>query len=239
MKRLTLSFAAAAVLVGFASSADADLRIFRFLDRDERSDRERGRRDAERRDVAFSGRAWEREQARAWERDRAGRIVLIQGPQLVPQVDGEFHDPLVQIPPAPLEGGLPPVPEPYLGQPLPPAAALPQHSIVPEQVPLLARMAGPHASGPIELYRRVKYDDRDDAHPRGVRQLVAVRDPRACRKFCDCCGPRLVFVEVCVPPHGCPKIKVSKDADKVELDYGEYEIEIEVDDDEIEVEYED
>ena len=100
-------------------------------------------------------------------------------------------------------------------------------------------MAGPHASGPIELYRRVKYDDLDDAHPRGVKQLVAVRDPRACRKVCDCCGPRLVFVEVCVPPHGCPKIKVSKDAGKVELDYGEYEIEIEVEDDEIEVEYED
>jgi hypothetical protein len=233
MKRLTLCFAAAAALVGFASSADAELRLFRFLDRDERSDsrRDRERRDAERREAAFPG--------RAWERDRAGRIVLIQGPQLVPQVDGAFHDPLVQIPPAPLdERGLPPVPESYFGEPLPPAA-LPQHSIVPEQLPLLPKMAGPHASGPIELYRRVKYDDRDDAHPRGVKQLVAVRDPRACRKVCDCCGPRLVFVEVCVPPHGCPKIKVSKDAGKVELDYGEYEIEIEVEDDEIEVEYED
>jgi hypothetical protein len=233
MKRLTLSFAAAAALVGFASSADADLRLFRFLDRDERSDRERERRDAERREAAFPGRARERGA------DRAGRIVLIQGPQLVPQVDGRFHDPLVQIPPAPLdERGLPPVPEAYLGEPLPPTG-LPQHSIVPEQLPLLSKMAGPHASGPIELYRRVKYDDRDDAHPRGVKQLVAVRDPRACRKVCDCCGPRLVFVEVCVPPHGCPKVKVSKDAGKVELDYGEYEIEIEVEDDEIEVEYED
>jgi hypothetical protein len=48
-----------------------------------------------------------------------------------------------------------------------------------------------------------------------------------------------VFVQVCVPLRGCPKVKCSKDGRKVELDYGEYEIEIESEDGKVEVEYDD
>jgi hypothetical protein len=148
---------------------------------------------------------------------------LAPGPRLLPRIDGLTAGVFVQVPPAP--AGDPP---------LPPLAAQPE----PGSQPVYPLEPLP-SSAPIEVYRRVEYDDRDDAHPRGVKRLIAVRDPRSCRRACDCCDSRVVFVEICVPPHCEPRVKVSKDGRKIDLDYGEYEIEIESEDDEIEVEYED
>ena len=138
----------------------------------------------------------------------------------------------LRVPPAPLDDAV----RPAVPDQLPPVPPLP---VIPEQFAAIPDAMGALPSGPIELFRRVEYDDREDSHPRGVKRLVAVRDPRSCRKPCDCCEPGLVFVEVCVPPHGCPKVKHSKDLRKIELDYGEYEIEIASEDGEVEVEYED
>ena len=85
------------------------------------------------------------------------------------------------------------------------------------------------AGKPIALYHRVKYEDLDNIHPCAVKMIVQVKDP--CpppRDPCSCCkpAPRYVFVEICVPPCGCPKIKTRRHGSKVEYDYGKYEIEI-------------
>jgi hypothetical protein len=90
---------------------------------------------------------------------------------------------------------------------------------------------GPVASAtqPLALYHRVKYEDLDNIHPCAVKMIVQVMDP--CpppRDPCSCCkpAPRFVLVEICVPPCGCKKVKISRGGAKVEYDYGKYEIEI-------------
>ena len=78
------------------------------------------------------------------------------------------------------------------------------------------------------LYPCVKYEDLHNVHPCAVPKIVAVRDTR--KRCCDpcscCCKPGCVYVKICVPPCGCPKISANRDHTKVEYDYGDYEIEI-------------
>ncbi len=84
-------------------------------------------------------------------------------------------------------------------------------------------------SEPIKLYHCVKYEDRHNIHPCAVKMIVQVNDPCTPKPDrCGCCQPvpRCVFVEICVPPCGCAKIKVSRSGSKVEYDYGKYEVEI-------------
>jgi len=76
----------------------------------------------------------------------------------------------------------------------------------------------------VQLYDCVKYEDLDNVHPCAVTKIVAVLDP--CQDPCDCCGPRCVYVQICVPPCGCPEIKTHHSGKKVKYDYGKYEIEI-------------
>ncbi|HUG90574.1 MAG TPA: hypothetical protein VML55_07065 [Planctomycetaceae bacterium] len=151
---------------------------------------------------------------------------LGEGPRLLSQSSASSDRAFVPIPPAPsAEPGVP--------------AARAEWPLIPEPMPLIPGSAGSLPPSPIELFRHVKYDDTDEAHPCGVMRLVAVKDPRSCRRACDCCVTRLVLVEVCVPPSGSPKVKVSRDGRKVELDYGKYEIEIESKKGYVEVEYDD
>jgi len=77
---------------------------------------------------------------------------------------------------------------------------------------------------PISLYHCVKYEDLDNIHPCAVRTVVAVQDP--CYDPRSCCAPACVYVEICVPPCKCRRVKVSRRGSKVEYDYGEYEVEI-------------
>jgi len=82
---------------------------------------------------------------------------------------------------------------------------------------------------PIALYYRVEYEDLDNIHPCAVKMIVQVKDP--CpppRDPCSCCkpAPRYVFVEICVPPCGRPKIEIGHHGNEIEYDYGKYEVEI-------------
>lgn len=95
-----------------------------------------------------------------------------------------------------------------------------------------AEGAAPAVAAPITLYACVKIDDADEMHPCPVKTIVSVADP------CNpCCGCR--YVEICVPPCGCPKIKSNKDGTRVTYDYGEYAVEIKSKRDYVEVEYHD
>ena len=94
-----------------------------------------------------------------------------------------------------------------------------------------AEGAAPATAAPITLYTCVKVDDCDEIHPCAEKTIVSVADP------CNPCCCR--YVEICVPPCGCPKIKCSKCGTKVTYDYGEYSVEIKSKKSYVEVEYHD
>jgi len=94
-------------------------------------------------------------------------------------------------------------------------------------------------SGAIELFNCVRYKDLDEMAPCAVTKIIQVKDPCACRNPCDCCGPKCVFIKICVPPCGCERVKVKKNGTRVEYDYGDYEIDVRVKKGYIEVDYQD
>ncbi len=117
------------------------------------------------------------------------------------------------VPPAPAADGetyYPTGPHNTSGAPLPAAEPMP---------------AGiPEAAEAVTLYDCVKYEDIDNAHPCAVRKIVAVLDPNT--DMACSCGPTCVYVEICVPPCGCPDVRVTRGGRKVVYDYGKFEIEI-------------
>lgn len=94
-----------------------------------------------------------------------------------------------------------------------------------------AEGAAPAAAAPITLYACVKVDDADEIHPCAEKTIVSVADP------CNPCCCR--YVEICVPPCGCPRIKASKCGTRVTYYYGEYKVELKSKRDYVEVEYHD
>lgn len=126
----------------------------------------------------------------------------------------------IEHPPAPgVDTGpsaLPPSPTPVEAAPIAmDSTPIPMDSS-PPSVPMSGDM--------VQLYDCVKYEDLDNVHPCAVTKVVAVADP--CQDPCDCCGPRCVYVQICVPPCGCPEIKTSHGGRHVKYDYGKYEVEI-------------
>ena len=115
--------------------------------------------------------------------------------------------------------------------------------------------------GGVPLFRAVKIEDRRNIHPRALRKVIAVADPRlpgpprglkrlfhrecrGCEAGCHECappvgGPALVFVEVCVPPCRCEAVKVTRRGHRVHLDYGKYEVTLTSRDGCVEVDYDD
>lgn len=119
-----------------------------------------------------------------------------------------------------------------------------------EPAPLLMPEGHPAPQGhlmpteTVQLFPYVKYEDPENVHPCAVTKIVAVPDPCArCRHHgrhrCAQCRPSCVYVRICVPPCGCPKVKVKHHGRKIEYDYGEYEVEIESKNGVIEVDYDD
>ena len=109
-----------------------------------------------------------------------------------------------------------PVPEPY---PLPgaPVATMPPADGTPI----------PQRAVDCELFDCVKYKDLRNIAPCAVPMVVSVKDPCACIDPCDCrAAPKCVNVKICVPPCGCPDVKLTRNGNKVKYDYGKYVIEI-------------
>jgi hypothetical protein len=75
----------------------------------------------------------------------------------------------------------------------------------------------------VALYDCVKYKDERNIHPCAVPMIVSVPDP--CAGPCDC-GPRCVFVKICVPPCGCHEVKCKRHGEKLVYDFGKYEVEV-------------
>jgi len=92
---------------------------------------------------------------------------------------------------------------------------------------------------PVELFTRVKYTDRHEMAPCAVTKIIAVKDPCACHDPCNCCGPKCVYIQVCVPPCACEEVKSRRNGDRVRYDYGKYAIDVRVKNGYIEVDYQD
>lgn len=107
-------------------------------------------------------------------------------------------------------------------------------------VPAPEPVGGPVGGG-CALFHCVEYKDLDNIHPCAVPKIVSIVDPCWKPSKCGCCrpAPRCVQVKICVPPCGCPRVKVSKDGRKVKYDYGKYEVELEAKDGRVEVDYDD
>lgn len=117
-------------------------------------------------------------------------------------------------------------------------APLKQPWLAPTSVQLVSYQEGEKGTETaVELYPCVKYEDCDNAHPCGVTRIVKIVDP--CWDRCDCCEPPCVYVAICVPPCGCPKVDVDDHGRKITYDYGKYEIEIKSKKGVIRVDYDD
>lgn len=199
----------------------------------------------------------ERAEARAEKADREAAARGAAGPSLSFAVANEREIGKIVTPasfqpmPAPgaFDQSLRPVPESYPpassssfypGTPGEPYAI--QGAPVPVYPPGGDPLAGPgYPVGPsfegFPLYHRVEYEDLDNAHPCGVPTIVQVLDP--CENPCAACGPRCVFVKICVPPNQQPRVKVEDRGRKIKYKFGEYEVEIESEDGVVSVDYDD
>jgi hypothetical protein len=109
---------------------------------------------------------------------------------------------------------------------------------VPE-IPVTAEHGEFVESAPIPLYTNVKYTDRHEMSPCAVSKIIAVKDPCACRDACNCCGPKCVFIEICIPTCGCELISCRRNGDRIRYDYGKYAVDVRVKKGFIEVDYQD
>lgn len=166
---------------------------------------------------------------------KARPIRMVQAtlpPEVPPAPAGET--PMAVPAPAPMQTV--PMPEEYHEYPMPVESGPPPASY--------------SAANTVPLYHCVKYEDLHNIHPCAVTKVIAVLDPceADCKKsscflfgsrkshdHCGCgqqscnscnCGRKYVYIQICVPPCECVKVKTSRDERKVKYDYGKYEVEI-------------
>ena len=94
-------------------------------------------------------------------------------------------------------------------------------------------------AAPIALYTNVKYKDCDEMSPCAQPKIIAVKDPCACYDPCSCCGPKCVYIQICVPTCGCELISCKRNGDRIRYDYGKYAVDVRIKRDHIEVDYQD
>ena len=91
----------------------------------------------------------------------------------------------------------------------------------------------------VPLYTNVVYKDRDEMSPCAQPKIIAVKDPCACEDPCGCCGPKCVYIQICVPTCGCELISCRRNGDRIRYDYGKYAVDVRIKRDHIEVDYQD
>ncbi len=89
------------------------------------------------------------------------------------------------------------------------------------------------------LYTNVKYKDLREMAPCAVTKIIKVKDPCACDHDCSCCGPKCVYVKICVPPCACERVTSRRNGDRIRYDYGDYKVDVRVKRGYIEVDYQD
>jgi hypothetical protein len=160
----------------------------------------------------------------------------------------EHHDPGVVPPPPAIDESpdLPPdsaqhtfpgprIPGVHDGGAVPPPPVVEQPRqrvvvppVVVPQIDVPQTEAGRFVEGDAPLYARVKVNDIEDAHPRAVPRILAVRHPD---------GPGPVFVKVLAPPFPPSEVDTDDDNRKIKLEWDDYSVEVESDDGRIEIDY--
>lgn len=92
-------------------------------------------------------------------------------------------------------------------------------------------------AAPEPLYTNVKYVDLREKHPCAVTKIISVKDPCACHSLCGSCGPKCVYIAICVPPCGCEDVICRRDGDRIRYDYGKYAVDVRIKKDHIVVDY--
>ena len=115
-----------------------------------------------------------------------------------------------------------------------------------EAIPPAPAEEGSKASAPkghktAELFHCVRYEDLRNIHPCAVTKIVSIKDPCWKPDPCsyECQVAPCVLVKICVPPCGCPKVRVTRNGSKVKFDYGKYEVEISSRNGVVKVDYDD
>lgn len=93
------------------------------------------------------------------------------------------------------------------------------------------------ASYSVPLYTNVKYKDLDEMSCCAQPKIIAVKDPCACED--DCCAPKCVYIQICVPTTGCELVSCRRNGDRIRYDYGQYAVDVRVKRNHIEVDYQD
>jgi hypothetical protein len=94
-------------------------------------------------------------------------------------------------------------------------------------------------AGTFPLFQCVKYTDTHEMSPCAVTKIIAVNDPCACNDPCNCCGPKCVYIQICVPACACERVSSRRHGDRVRYDYGKYAVDVRVKKGYIEVDYQD
>lgn len=84
----------------------------------------------------------------------------------------------------------------------------------------------PVVTTPVTMFDCVKVRDPRKIAPCAVPIIVAVPDPCTPADRCNCTPRPCVYVEICVPNTGCPKVCVTRCGNKTRYDYGKYAVEI-------------
>ncbi len=91
---------------------------------------------------------------------------------------------------------------------------------------------------PEPLFTNVKYVDKREMHPCAVTKIIRVNAPRACNDPCDsCCGPKCVYIKICIPPCGCETVICRRQGNRIRYDYGKYVVDVRVKKNRIVVDY--
>lgn len=114
------------------------------------------------------------------------------------------------------------------------------NTINPEPNAVPPQSGPPRSNPPVELYRRVRYKDLDEKHPKAITTIVRVPDPATGWKRNAFAPLPMVHVAICVPPNcGPPKVKYKSFFREYEFDYGKYAVDVRLRDGGIEVDYQD
>ena len=92
------------------------------------------------------------------------------------------------------------------------------------------------ASLGVPLYTNVKYKDLDEMSCCAQPKIISVKDPCPCE---DGCGPKCVYIEICVPTEGCELISCRRNGNRIRYDYGKYAVDVRIKKGYIEVDYQD
>ena len=89
------------------------------------------------------------------------------------------------------------------------------------------------------LFSHVKYTDLHEMSPCATPKLIMVKNPCADDSCCNCCEPKMVCIEICVPPCACEEVTCRRAGNRIRYTYGKYAVDVRIKHGYIQVDYQD